>query len=748
MTTSKSDRNLFNRLLAAFSIILVGGLLIISSVNQTGNKVAHNMDMLVTHQLPQLDAIHALQTNIKKLELELYRYYETTDRQEYQTVWNQYQSEMTQFLTKLDDSFVSIFMGNLTRLDTIANQFDQEMNYASTDWELLRAYLVEARQISKQFDVIVKQEDQNIAKAFKSYVGDTEDVISTMVSAQIIFSVFILVILLIVAILFKKQLKQHAVHQELALYPEQNPHPILKLDTEGNALYLNPAAISLATSLNCISTPLKLLPATILTDINRQSDQGSSYKSAEYPLAQQLFSAQVHRNQGEDYFYAYLEDITDRAEAEKELVHRSTHDLLTQLPNRRQLEDTLKLKTEHAIKNPFAVLLFNVSRLELINASLGHEISDQLLIAISHRLQAYVVQYSAHDLQLYAFESRGWVIVCDHCDQQAEVTALGHELMALFSTPISLGKAEFNISANIGITLYPEGGKTSQDLLRNTDAAMRQGFRDSQAVRLYTQDLTEQASHWLRLEQGLKQALTNNDFLVYIQPKVHANNGHFAGGEALIRWQFEGQWISPAEFIPVAEESGLIHAIGEWVLNTACQQWVDWSKEGLKPKRLAVNVSVQQFVQDDFIDIIKQSLQSTGMVATELELEITEEVASQDPEKIIHTMKGLKELGVRLAIDDFGTGYSSLAYLRRFPVDTLKIDRAFVGTMEVNENNAAIVRMIMSLAKELKLEVVAEGVENKQQQLLLAHLDCDLIQGFYFHKPMDFAAYGELLAQQ
>jgi EAL domain-containing protein (putative c-di-GMP-specific phosphodiesterase class I) len=257
--------------------------------------------------------------------------------------------------------------------------------------------------------------------------------------------------------------------------------------------------------------------------------------------------------------------------------------------------------------------------------------------------------------------------------------------------------------------------------------------------------LTQQAVERLNLEQGIKEALRNNEFSLNIQPKVDAKTGQVKSGEVLIRWKRDEQWISPAHFIPVAEESGYINAIGEWVLSTVCEQWVNWTHQGHKPHRLAVNISAQQFIQPGFVKFVANTLASTGMPANQLELEITEEVAGQHPEMIIQTMKELKSLGVFLSIDDFGTGYSSLSYLTRFPVDTLKIDRAFVSDMDTDENNYAIVKMITSLASELKMSVVAEGVENKHQQELLVELECDYIQGYYFYKPLNLDEYKQLI---
>ncbi len=323
---------------------------------------------------------------------------------------------------------------------------------------------------------------------------------------------------------------------------------------------------------------------------------------------------------------------------------------------------------------------------------------------------------------------------------------MADNLISLFAPALSIGDLGLSMHCTVGLTTFPQGGSDAEQLLRNADTALRQGIKEGSSVRLYSEDLTEQATRLLAIEQGLKHALEKGEFILNIQPKVDTQTGQFVGGEVLIRWQYNDMYISPAEFIPIAEESDLIIGIGEWVLSTACKQWVNWSDEGLEPQKIAVNISARHFIQAGFVEYVSHTLIETGMPPSFLELEITEEVASANPEKLIETMMKLKELGLGLAIDDFGTGYSSLSYLMQFPIDTLKIDKAFVTNMANSDNDAALVRMIMSLAKELKLDVVAEGVETESEHKALAALGCEYIQGYYFYKPMPLDSYKALLS--
>ena len=741
-----SGSKLLYRLLIVFTAIFVMGLVSISTMNDSGNQVAHNIEVLAEQQLPKLDTIHSLQTLIKKLELALYRYYETTDADTFAASQKTCRLQINELLNQLDNSFVSRFKQNFSAFETVISQFDAEMSKPGTDWNLLRIYLEQSRKISLDFETLVDNKQNEINASLVDYHKATDNVVSAMISTQIKFSIFTFLIILIIAFLLIRQLKQHRIQQELAHYPQQNPYPILRFNNSGEALYINPAAEKLAKSLGMENDLIKLIPKECFTVSQTRGNTNQEIK--EFQLGKRLFTAHIHHIDNSQTFYAYLIDTTEQLQAEHELVRQSTHDVLTGLPNRRLLEVNLLQKTSSTMKS-FGLMLLKINRLELINSSLGHQMSDRICIQVSEALNSKINDYDEDGIRLYAFEPGSWVITFE--SQQLSFTEshkLANHFLALFTSPISVKGHNFKMSGHIGITQYPLHGTTPKELLRNADAAMRTGVKEGKFAQFYNKAFSRQATEWLQLEQGMEQAIKKEEFSLNIQPKVYATNSALHSGEVLIRWHKEGEWISPAQFIPIAEESGLIIAIGEWVLTTACQQWVSWSKQGLKPQPLAINISAQQFIQSEFIELVMTVLQATGMPPTALELEITEEVAGQNPEKIIETMRKLKQIGVQLAIDDFGTGYSSLSYLTLYPVDTLKIDRAFVSKMDTDENNYAIVRMVMSLAKELNLKVVAEGVETEQQKQMLVELGCDLIQGYYFYRPLTINDYQSLITDK
>jgi diguanylate cyclase (GGDEF)-like protein len=735
------------RLIFIFFAIFILGVFSIQSMNKSGNEVAKNIQILAEQQLPKLDAIHGLQNIIKKLELALYRYYETTDKNAFNDTRETCQVELAKLLVDMDDDFSLSFKNELIAFDAVLSKFETEMSKVNTDWNLLRNHLAESRQISLSFEALVDNKQQQINTNFVEYRTATDQVVSNMITTQLKFSVFTFIIIIVIAVLMARQLKQHRINEELARYPNQNPYPILRFSNNGDALYANPAAEELAKSFGMENDLHRLVPVQCFKQSTTEITQPDSIALNNFKLGDRIFTTHIHHINDTNTFYAYLVDVTEQTKAEQELIKQSTHDILTGLPNRRLLESDLTRKTTTSMR-PFGLILLKLSRLELINSSLGHQMTDSIYVRVSEILNEALNDFIQNNIQLYSFEPGSWILTYESIELSfTHSHALAEQILNLFSNPIAVNQHQIKISGCIGITQYPLHGLTTKEVLRNADAAMRQAMKDGKQVQFYNKLLTQKATEWLNVEQGMEQAIKNGEFFLNIQPKVSASSSKHLGGEVLIRWQRQGEWVSPAQFIPIAEESGLIITIGEWVLTKACQQWVEWSNQGLDPQSIAINISAQQFIQNEFVELVTTVLHSTGMPPQYLELEITEEVGGQNPEKIIETMLKLKNLGVQLAIDDFGTGYSSLSYLTRFPVDTLKIDRAFVSKMDSDAHNLAIVRMIMSLAKTLNLKVVAEGVETEQQHKMLMELGCDLIQGFYFYKPLSLNDYQQLLTQ-
>jgi len=431
-------------------------------------------------------------------------------------------------------------------------------------------------------------------------------------------------------------------------------------------------------------------------------------------------------------------DISRIKETEYKLAHLAHHDPLTELPNRLLFHDRLEQAILRAQRegNQAAVLFLDLDRFKNINDSMGHAAGDLLLQRVAERLKEAM---RAEDT-IARLGGDEFVLIVEALKGRKDAAAVARHLLDLFNQPFCLENQEVFIDASIGISLYPGDGKDTQTLVRNADAAMYRAKAEGRNnYQFYTAELTAVATERLTLENQLRRALERNEFELYYQPQFALNDGDriLEGVEALIRWnQTEQGLILPTKFIPVAEETGLIVPIGEWVLRTACAQQQAWVKAGYKPLRMAVNLSARQFHSQDLAKRIAEILEQTGMPPSCLELELTESTIVRDTESTIKTLHELSDMGISLSIDDFGTGYSSLSYMKHFPIDRLKIDQSFVRDITRNKPEAEMIVPIIALGHSMKLRVLAEGVEFEEQLCYLREQGCDEIQGYLCSRPL------------
>jgi diguanylate cyclase (GGDEF)-like protein len=423
-------------------------------------------------------------------------------------------------------------------------------------------------------------------------------------------------------------------------------------------------------------------------------------------------------------------------EREQKLLLEAQYDNLTGLPNRILLQDRLKLAMEHTdhTGKPMWIVFIDLDRFKVINDSMGHTTGDALLVEIGRRLQA-----ETRDTDTVArFGGDEFVIVLSgDAGENIQLSVL-NRIMDAIAEPVYINNRELINSCSIGISVYPNDGKTSETLIKNADIAM---YRAKELGRnnyqFFTQNLNDKASERMQMISLLRRAIDHDEFELHYQPKVDLNTNSIVGLEVLLRWHNATLGhVSPAKFIPVAEEAGLINVIGKWVLKTACKQIAIWQKSGLGKILVSVNLSARQLQQENLVEEIKSILIETEIKANCLELELTESMLMDNANNNLSTLHAIKSLGIQLSVDDFGTGYSNLAYLTTLPIDTLKIDKVFVDTVTINTEKAPIVDTIINLAKNMNLKVVAEGVETLEQTLYLKKQGCDQIQGYYFSKPL------------
>jgi diguanylate cyclase (GGDEF)-like protein len=415
---------------------------------------------------------------------------------------------------------------------------------------------------------------------------------------------------------------------------------------------------------------------------------------------------------------------------------------LTGLPNRRLLADRVEVSLAMAKRDgtPFALLFLNLDRFTHINETLGRVFGDRVLLDVAERIKGCVRQVDT----VARLGGDEFVVLVNQSDDNGAETAAWRVMDAL-KRPFTQGGMSFTVTASVGISLYPNDGGSMEELVRRSDAAMREvklagraGFRFHRAR---SEDNDDQSRSRMKLDHAMRLALAQGRFRLHYQPQVDLTSGDVVGAEALIRWRDpELGEISPGEFIPVAEESGFVVAIGDWVLKRAVTQAAAWHASGLRIT-ISVNVSALQFQQPGFIDGVAEVLRDAGLPPEWLELELTESILIQDAQDAMARLQALAQLGVKLAIDDFGTGYSSLAYLKRFPIGRLKIDRSFVSGLPAEESDVAIVQAIIHMGQALRLEIVAEGVETQAQRQFLADAGCNLYQGYLFAPALDSSAF-------
>lgn len=428
-------------------------------------------------------------------------------------------------------------------------------------------------------------------------------------------------------------------------------------------------------------------------------------------------------------------DITKRALLEQELQYQATHDPLTGLENRVQLIEKIKqaIKTTNLSNTPFAILFIDFDRFKLVNDSLSHETGDELLIIAADRLKKAIRTEDS----LARIGGDEFVIVMMNVNNNQDIECKVKQIIEIFQNPFILGDRKITLTASVGISIYPKDGETVTTLLRNADTAMyRAKSLKGNIFQFYDAKMSKESIDRLDQEMELRQAIQNEEFFLCYQPQVDIASEKLVAVEALIRWNHQKKGIIlPIDFIPVAEETGLITEIGKWVLYAACKQNKIWQDEGFAPIRVAVNITAQQFKQDNLVETVKKVLKETKLNPKYLELELTENVILSNRE-VIRIVSELKEVGVIIAIDDFGTGYSSLSYLHKIPLDRLKIDSSFIQHIHSANDDEVIIRAVIAMAKNLNLEVLAEGVETSTQLNFLKKYQCNDVQGFYFSKPL------------
>ena len=436
-------------------------------------------------------------------------------------------------------------------------------------------------------------------------------------------------------------------------------------------------------------------------------------------------------------------EIKERRQAEEVVKFAATHDPLTGLPNRVLLAERVNraVAAAKSESRSTAVLFIDLDRFKNINDALGHEAGDHLLQNVADRLVRCVRRSDTVARQ----GGDEFVVLIEAFQTPRDLIQVAEKILAEVAGPMTVYGKEFQITASIGMSTFPADGEDLRALLKNADIAMYRAKQQGNAYQFYAQQMSAHSVERLELEAALRQALERDELRLHYQPKIEARTGRVTGIECLLRWQHQTLGtVQPDQLVPLAEETGLIVPIGKWALRTACLQARAWAAQGLPLFQMAVNLSARQFMSATLLDDVMETLADTGMNARLIEFEVTESMMMREPEEAVKLLRELKAIGVRLTIDDFGTGYSSLAYLKRLPIDCVKIDASFVRGIPVDASDVAITETVIAMSRSLGLKVVAEGVETRDQMRFLEQRGCDEMQGFYFSRPLpaeELAAY-------
>jgi len=743
-----------------YVLVLALGALLSVLIYGFGDDMLHASRKLVRQDLPLLEDIAQLKVEVMEQESLLHEYYASGDRARFVTEQEVNGLEYEQVYARLVRSFgqapeLERVQGYYARARDIAAELDATLTREPVDDDHAQALLAHlsgiVRSLNTELDTLMQLIEARVLESAAS----AESTIATISRLVLLYTIAIFLVAVIVGYSVNGYLYANAERRRLAVFPERNPNPVMRLALDGALLYANPAAAELLGKIGADpNDALKLLPPDLRERLKALRASGRGYDIWQYQVQSRLLECGIHYIPDLTIYHAYVTDITERRRTEEKLVFQAYHNALTELPNRRMFEEVVEqtLPTADAGGRQAAVLLLSLDRLKVVTETFGHVIGDQLLQAIALRLKTVLehCREGCHNAMLYHFDGELYAVLLPELASSQAPAMVAEKLLEAMKEPLYVAGRELFVSVSIGVAVFPDDGREAVALLRNAESALQRVKKaGGRGFQLYKPEMNAMAAQWLSLENYLRHALEHGELVVYYQPQFDVKSGRATGVEALLRWSHPTRGLlPPGEFIPLAEETGMIVGLGEWVLRQACVQQRVWCEQGLMAGTMAVNMSAGQFHQQNLPAIVAGVLAETKLPAQYLELEITESVAMHDAARSAAMLHELKDMGVRLAIDDFGTGFSSLSYLKRFPIDRLKIDRSFIHGLTTDANDGAITRAVITLGHALKQHVLAEGVETREQLLRLRQYECDEAQGNLYAPPLPAAEVEKFLRSQ
>lgn len=727
-----------------YLLILITGGWLSYSVFNSGESIKSVNQKLSSSQLPSLTQISELRHWVNEYERVLYEFYATVERESvYQklTLADQRIENNLRLLqiSFYDNSDLKAVEHIYRKMQGHAQTLDEVLPPVPNDWDLARKELLSISQLGRETLPLLSR----LSEEIKSQIEISKDRSSKQLEAMSIwvsaFSSLILLIAILVGYYVRRAAMQSKEKSRLSLFIENNPNPIVCIGFGHDIEFENTAWLQQYPE----SSRQRLLDK-INSQLTQLEQKNTEFAVVNIQDTTQFLELSIHKIGKFKQFMVYIENITEREVARRELEFFAYNDPLTGLPNLKRLEEDLTSVIAKGNEYPCCLFSIGVKRLQLITTTHGHAVSDALIKAVAMRLQNCLVEFMAQFevCRVYRFTGAKFDILLAGSKQDVSVDdavfVLSEIIRQSFQKALNTSFGQFFLSVQGGCSLFPDHGYSADALIKNASVALNDAHKNNmEAINLFNHELAYRERNWFRLENDMRQANFSESFFLTYQPKLRLKDNRLVGMEALVRWEHpEKGLISPAEFIPIAEESGMILELGRWVLDTAIKQTSEWIKNGASEIQIAVNVSPSQLLSANFSQTLLASLKRYQLAAHHLEIEITEEVMVEDHALCVRILEELKSAGISIAIDDFGTGYSSLAYLNQFPLSKLKIDRSFVTDIHRNEGNYAIVRTIIALSQSLNFTVIAEGVESQEELEVLGKLGCHQGQGYLFSKPL------------
>jgi EAL domain-containing protein (putative c-di-GMP-specific phosphodiesterase class I)/GGDEF domain-containing protein len=723
-----------------FALVLVLGIAVSGVVYYKGDYIAKKTVELIAQQVPAYDLLSKLNTSLIEKERFLYEFYATQQQGDFERGYSQSNQQAKKVFDELIVRFgdippLQVTQSSLQELNILADAFVLNITASETNWSLARQQLRTITNVRRATSPQIQQ----LITLTEDKVEQSEMVILNGLELVRFFVVLYGLATLIVAYIVAKSLKAYlssALHnQRLSLFSTRNPNPVISLDTHNFVTYCNPATENLLKRLNFSEGKAELLLAKNIVEYQKQVlDEGKAgSKQFEYQIEQLYFQCDLHWLEDQRQWDLHLTDITERKKFEQELQYKVSHHPQTGLLNHYELEKTV---TQLCLKKQnFTFGLVEIRSFSQLISGQGVTVASTVVEEVATSLDNILFSIDKLECSVFHVGEKSFALVCTNDLSKIQIGDLVNKIYQRIASTIF--HSQYQVQLDFGFANYPQHGNDYTQLHKNALAALdKSASSRNRSDVLFNLQLGEKLYYEQQLIDDMRIAIETMQFELFFQPQLDLSSGKIVGAEALIRWQRNGTWITPSEFIPLAERAGLIDKLGDWILHTACQKAQNLVSLGWSDLVMAVNISPLQFGRKDFLNKVKNVLKDTGLEAKNLELEVTEGVIIFNENEAIDTLAQLKSLGVHLAIDDFGTGYSSLSYLRKFNIDKLKIDQSFILDIQHQVADQSIVRTIIELGRNLELKVIAEGVEGPEQQEILASMGCDEIQGFYFSHPL------------